>query len=135
MSGMEVEEHFYHDDPSKGPVDGRTKLKDVNYFFLGNGFIQAAVQVCLSGEGAPLGLLVMDPERLGPKRSALTFDGKTGLKETAIRIREGDRSAMDEPARHSGRARSLGGRRVFHGRNLLLSRPKHASPGAGFEDR
>ncbi|MGD2123137.1 MAG: hypothetical protein PVJ76_15395, partial [Gemmatimonadota bacterium] len=71
---MEVEEHFYRDDPSEGHPDVRTRLSDTDYFFLGNEHIQAAVQVCRSGEGTPLGFLVMDPTRFGPKRAALTLD-------------------------------------------------------------
>jgi hypothetical protein len=83
---MEVQEHFYSDDPSRGPVDGRTTLGGVDYFFLGNGLIQAAVQVT-SAEGAtPVGLLVMDPERLGPKRAALTFDSGSGIGATALSL-------------------------------------------------
>ena len=37
---MEVKEHFYSDDPSRGPADGKTTLDGVEYFFLGNGRIQ-----------------------------------------------------------------------------------------------
>ena len=36
-------EHVYDDDPDLGHPDVRTRLKDVSYFFLGNGHIQAAV--------------------------------------------------------------------------------------------
>jgi len=86
---MDVREHFYTEDPSRGPVDGKTTLEGVDYFFLGNGLIQAAVQVT-SAEGAtPVGLLVMDPERLGPKRAGLTFDGQTGLSATALSLTDG----------------------------------------------
>lgn len=84
---IDVKEHFYNDDPSQGHPDVRTKLKDVSYFFLGNGLIQAAVQIAPSGEGTPVGLLIMDPESLGKKREALTFDPDTGLKNTKIRIK------------------------------------------------
>ncbi len=50
---IDVQEYFYDDDPAQGHPDVRTKLKDVSYFFLGNGFIQAAVQVSPGGEGTP----------------------------------------------------------------------------------
>lgn len=40
---MEVKEHFYSDDPARGPADAKTTLPGVQYFFLGNGLIQAAV--------------------------------------------------------------------------------------------
>jgi hypothetical protein len=83
---MEVEEHFYSDDPSDGHPDVRTRLSDTDYFFLGNGHIQAAVQVCRSGEGSPLGLLVMDPTRFGPKRAAFSLDHESGLENTAVEL-------------------------------------------------
>jgi hypothetical protein len=68
----------------------RTRLKDVAYFFLGNGLIQAAVQISPSGEGTPVGLLIMDPEILAKKREALTMDPETGLRNTMIRIMAGE---------------------------------------------
>jgi len=40
---MEVKEHFYADDPRCGPEDAWTTLPGVDYFFIGNGLIQAAV--------------------------------------------------------------------------------------------
>ena len=83
---MEAEEHFYADDPSTGPPDARTTLKDVDYYFIGNGFITAALQVCLSSEGTSLGLILMHPEIFGPKRTALTFDSQSGLAETSLKI-------------------------------------------------
>ena len=95
---MELAEHFYRDDPSNGPPDVRTNLEGVNYFFLGNGLIQAAVQVCTSGQGTPLGLLIMHPERLGPKRSALTFDIDAGLEPTMVTVRVEMRSYQPQAA-------------------------------------
>jgi len=86
---MDVREHFYADDPSRGPLDGKTTLEGVDYFFLGNGLIQAAVQVAPAEGATPVGLLVMDPERLGPKRAALTFDGQAGLAATALSLTDG----------------------------------------------
>jgi hypothetical protein len=91
---MEVQEHFYSDDPSRGPADTKTTLRDVEYFFLGNGVIQAAVQIAPAGDGTPVGLLIMDPERLGPKRAALSFDKETGIAATGMSIEaRGDRHA------------------------------------------
>ncbi|MEN6560361.1 MAG: hypothetical protein ABFD52_06280 [Acidobacteriota bacterium] len=104
---MEVGEHFYADDPARGPSDARTTLAGVDYFFLGNGLIQAAVQVAPAGEGSPVGLLVMDPERLGPKRAALTFDPETGLAGTALSIV--DRGRTHAAAAGSVRAGWLSG--------------------------
>jgi hypothetical protein len=86
---MEVKEHFYADDPSQGPADARTTLRGAEYFFLGNGLVQAAVQVCDAPGATVAGLLIMDPERLGPKRRALTFDPDSGLRPTQVTILEG----------------------------------------------
>jgi hypothetical protein len=100
---MEVQEHFYADDPSRGPADAKTTLRDVDYFFLGNGLIQAAVQVAPAGDGTPVGLLVMDPERLGPKRAALTFDRDSGIAATALSLL--DRGQVHSPRPGAARAR------------------------------
>ncbi len=83
---IDFEEHFYDDDPLRGHPDVKTRLKDVAYFFLGNGWIQAAVQICPSGEGTPVGLLIMDPEILAKKRDSLTMDLESGLGKTMIHI-------------------------------------------------
>jgi hypothetical protein len=83
---IDFQEHFYDDDPSRGHPDVKTRLKDVAYFFLGNGWIQAAVQICPSGEGTPVGLLIMDPEILAKKRESLTMDPESGLGNTMIQI-------------------------------------------------
>ncbi|MFI5357778.1 MAG: hypothetical protein ACHQ4G_10625 [Opitutales bacterium] len=98
---IDASEHFYHDDPAVGPADVRTQLKDVEYFFLGNGLIQAAVQWSPAGEGTFLGLLVMDPDRLGKKRDALTLDARAGLAPTQVRVR----AAAGEFAPAAGRGR------------------------------
>ncbi len=110
---MEVNEHFYADDPSRGPADAKTTLRDVDYYFLGNGLIQAAVQVAPAGDGSPVGLLIMDPERLGPKRSALTFDPGAGLAPTALSIVARDRThAARAGAVRAGWSRQAGEPRV-----------------------
>lgn len=83
---INAEEHFYSEDPNQGHPDVRTRLKDVRYFFLGNGKIQAAVQICGSGEGTPVGLILMDPEKLQKKRDSLLFDPDSGLENTMISI-------------------------------------------------
>jgi len=102
---MEVKEHFYADDPARGPADARTTLPGVEYFFLGNGLIQAAVQVCPAPGAAAAGLLIMDPERLGPKRRSLTFDPVSGLGSTQVKIIEGRTS-------HQARGGSVKARRL-----------------------
>lgn len=86
---VDVHEHFYDDDPVRGHPDVKTRLRDVSYFFLGNGFIQAAVQIAPSGEGTSLGLLIMNPERLAKKREALTMHPETGLENTMVRVVSG----------------------------------------------
>jgi hypothetical protein len=84
---INVEEHIYNDDPKRGHPDCRTFLKGVSYFFLGNGLIQAAIQVAPEGEGTILGLLIMNPEKLHKKRESLTFDPESGIKNTEISLR------------------------------------------------
>ncbi len=83
---MEASEHFYSDDPSAGHPDVRTMLAGVDYFFLGNGHLTAAIQVCTSGQGTPLGLLLMSPEAFGPKRKALSLDPQAGLAATMVQL-------------------------------------------------
>lgn len=83
---VDVAEHVYADDPSQGHADVRTRLAGVSYYFLGNGLIQAAVQHASRGEGTPLGLLVMDPDRLRKKREALTVHPRFGLEPTAVHL-------------------------------------------------
>ena len=95
---MDVQEHFYTDDPSRGPADARTNLDGAAYYFLGNGRIQAAVQICAAGAATPLGLLLMAPGRFGPKRAALTFHDELGLQPTMIRIRIGDHLSLPNAA-------------------------------------
>jgi len=83
---VDVAEHVYDDDPKRGHPDVRTRLAGVNYFLLGNGLIQAAVQHAPRGEGTPLGLLVMDPERLRRKRDALTMQPGSGLQTSTVHL-------------------------------------------------
>jgi len=83
---MDMKEHIYADDPKVGHPDVRTFLDGVDYFFIGNGLIQAAVQVCRSGEGTALGLLIMNPDRFGPKRTALTCYEAEGITGTIVSV-------------------------------------------------
>jgi hypothetical protein len=94
---IDVKEHIYDDDPRVGHPDVRTELKNVDYFFLGNGLIQATVQAAPAGDGTPVGLLIMNPERLRKKREALTMDVRTGLEDTMIRIADGPVLHKPEP--------------------------------------
>jgi hypothetical protein len=84
---IDVQEHWYDDDPKVGHPDVRTVLEKVEYFFLGNGLIQAAIQWAGGGEGTSLGFLIMDPERLGKKREALSMDPLLGLDRTIVEVR------------------------------------------------
>jgi hypothetical protein len=83
---IESSEHFYDDDPARGHADVRTRLDGVSYFFIGNGLVQGAVQWAPRGEATPLGLLVMDPERLRKKREALTMAPDHGLGPTMLGV-------------------------------------------------
>lgn len=94
---MEVREHFYADDPRRGPADGKTTLPGVEYYFLGNGRIQAAVQIAPAEGATPAGLLLMDPERLGPKRASLGFDPERGIEATALTLEDRDRTFRPRP--------------------------------------
>jgi len=95
---MDVKEHFYSDNPAKGPEDAQTTLAGVNYLFLGNGLIQAAVQVDTSKKGTPLGLLLMHPEKFGPKSKSLTSDPVSGLKQTVLCILSESKVYLPHPA-------------------------------------
>jgi hypothetical protein len=81
---IDVSEHIYHDDPKIGHPDVRTQLRDVRYFFIGNGLIEGAIQHAPAGEGSLYGLLLMDPRQLKMKREALTFDPDTGIAKTML---------------------------------------------------
>lgn len=83
---IDVKEHIYFDDPKQGHPDVRTRLKDASYFFLGNGLIQAAVQIAPAGEGSPMGLIFMNPERLKKKRESLSFDPENGFANTMTQL-------------------------------------------------
>ncbi|MGA2263942.1 MAG: hypothetical protein ABSH28_21225 [Acidobacteriota bacterium] len=87
---IDVAEHVYHDDPRIGHPDVRTQLRDVCYYFIGNGLIEGAIQFAPAGEGSPYGLLLMDPQQLKMKRESLSFDPNTGIETTMLFIcREG----------------------------------------------
>lgn len=96
---MDPLEHFYVDDPRQAHPDATTVVGDVDYFFLGNGYVQGAVQVGREKDFTALGLLVMAPGRLEPKRAALTFDDDLGLVPTQVELREGEREYRPRPGR------------------------------------
>ncbi len=94
---IDVKEHVYHDDPKIGHVDVRTALKEVSYFFLGNGLIQAVVQYSPQGEGTSLGLIIMNPEMLCKKRDTLTFNADSGLENTQVTVEFENNSQTGPP--------------------------------------
>jgi hypothetical protein len=83
---MDITEHIYADDPNAGHPDVRTNPPNCIYYFLGNGLIQAAIQVNRSGQGTPLGLLLMHPEKFGKKREALNFHRERGVADSQIHL-------------------------------------------------
>ena len=94
---IDVKEHIYTDDPKVGHVDVRTRMKDAIYFFLGNGLIQAAVQIAPSGEGSPFGLVFMNPEKLKSKRESISFDPDDGFANTMIRLYNESNKQLIQP--------------------------------------
>ncbi len=54
--------------------------------FLGNGHLEAAIQICTSGKATPVGVILMNPEVFGPKRAALSMDPESGLEKTLITL-------------------------------------------------
>ncbi|HPN33170.1 MAG TPA: hypothetical protein PK843_01535 [bacterium] len=83
---MEMEEHVHQDDPKVGPVDVITNPPGTGYFFIGNGHILGAVQVCTTDALTTIGLLLMSPDRFGQKRHALSMDPQNGLRATQVEV-------------------------------------------------
>ena len=74
---METNEHYYVFNPYDGHPDKITNGEGYNYFFIGNGHIEVAVQYNKSYKGSPYGLILMDPTKFGKKSQSFTFDEKT----------------------------------------------------------
>ncbi|MDH7516153.1 MAG: hypothetical protein QHI48_09795 [Bacteroidota bacterium] len=63
------------------------RREGVEYYFLGNGLIQAAVQSAESDDaGTHCGLLVWDPEHFCRKASTFLYHPERGLENTRIRV-------------------------------------------------
>ncbi len=62
--------------------DFETTLPDTDYFFLGSGSIQAAIQWSRHPGATPLGILISDPEHFGRKWSTHLFHPEYGLEKT-----------------------------------------------------
>jgi hypothetical protein len=83
---MEMDEHVYQDDPKVGPIDVQTNLPETLYYFVGNGHILGAVQVCASNAATAIGLALMHADVFGPKRRSLSMDPENGLRATQIDV-------------------------------------------------
>jgi hypothetical protein len=67
--------------------DYQTTGAGLEYFFLGNGFIQAAVQhSSVLASGTPLGLLLMHPEHFARKSSTFLYHPESGLERSMITV-------------------------------------------------
>ena len=83
---MDSAELCYNEDLRRSVADAKTNLDGAHYFFLGNGHIQAGVQICQGKIGTPVGLLIMNPEVFGRKQNSLTFDPRRGIAATALQL-------------------------------------------------
>lgn len=64
--------------------DFETYLPNTQYFFLGNGRVQCAIQWSEDERCTPLGLLLSDPEHFSRKWSTLLFHPEYGLERTQL---------------------------------------------------
>lgn len=64
--------------------DFETYLPNTQYFFLGNGKIQCAIQWSEDEQCTPLGLLLSDPQHFSRKWSTLLFHPEYGLERTQL---------------------------------------------------
>ena len=86
---MDMKEHISQYDPKVGHFDKNTNAKGFNYFFLGNGNIEVALQYNKSGKGTPLGLAIMDPDNIGKKSDVYTYDQNYGFERTMVTLKTG----------------------------------------------
>jgi hypothetical protein len=66
--------------------DFETTLPDTDYFFLGSGKIQAAIQWSRHPGATPLGLLISDPNHFSRKWSTHLFHPEYGLERTMLTV-------------------------------------------------
>ncbi|MEK6570428.1 MAG: hypothetical protein AABZ61_03600, partial [Bacteroidota bacterium] len=72
--------------------DHQTAGPGLEYFFLGNGLIQAAVQhSTVPTSGTTYGLLLMDPEHFARKSSSFLYHPESGLERTMVTVIVKDR--------------------------------------------
>ena len=66
--------------------DFETTLPETDYFFLGSGEIQAAIQRSAAPGATPLGLIISDPEHFSRKWSSHLFHPEYGLEKTMLTV-------------------------------------------------
>ena len=77
--------------------DFETTLLDTDYFFLGSGSIQAAIQWSRHPGATPLGIVLSDPAHFARKWSSHLFHPEYGLEKTMLTlILDGKRYQPDE---------------------------------------
>ncbi len=73
-------------------IDYQTVGEGLEYFFLGNGLIQAAIQYSSNpASGTVLGLLLMHPEHFARKSSTFLYHPETGIERTMMTVIINDR--------------------------------------------
>ena len=75
-----------HQQPQSLHPDFETYLPNTQYFFLGNGRIQCAIQWSEDDGCTPLGLLLSDPSHFTRKWSTLLFHPEYGLERTQLTL-------------------------------------------------
>jgi hypothetical protein len=83
---METSEHYLEFNPYDGHPDKVTNAEGYNYFFIGNGYIELAIQYNKSCKGSPYAIILMDPTKFGRKSKSFTYDEKTGFERTLLEI-------------------------------------------------
>lgn len=66
--------------------DFRTDIPDTEYFFLGSGKIQAAIQWSKDPSCTPLGIILSDPQHFTRKHGSHLFHPEFGLERTMITV-------------------------------------------------
>ncbi len=80
--------------------DYQTAVDGIEYYFLGNGKIIAAVQTVERPEdGTHTGLILMPAERFGRKHSSLLYSVRSGLRYTRIGVSTGGAVVYPEPGK------------------------------------
>lgn len=67
-------------------ADFRTEIPDTEYFFLGSGKLQAAIQWSKDPSATPLGIILSQPQHFCRKEGSLLFHPELGLSRTMISV-------------------------------------------------